>query len=205
MGLLISHLWNSLLGSKAISSALFIIGLDNAGRRLSHRVGKVDDIIPVAFRSSDSNSAYNWQQCRGIAIIDERVIEISNHVTLGNKNIKFVIWDLGGQTSLRQFWSTYYKSTSAVILVIDSTDKEKIVISKDELLKIMDDDNLKDSLLLVFANKQDIEDSMSPREISDFLGLVNFKDRPWHIQGCCGLTGDGLYKGLDWIVSSLNK
>ncbi|KTW29278.1 hypothetical protein T552_01233 [Pneumocystis carinii B80] len=117
-----------------------------------------------------------------------------------------VFQDLGGQTSLRQSWSTYYKSTSAVILVIDSSDKERIGISKNELSKIMSDDvSLKDSLLLVFANKQDIENSMTPSEISDLLGLINFKDRSWHIQGCCGLTGNGLYKGLDWIVSSLNK
>ncbi|KAG5440785.1 hypothetical protein PCK2_000221 [Pneumocystis canis] len=113
--------------------------------------------------------------------------------------------DLGGQTSLRPSWHTYYKATSAVILVIDSTDKERIETSKHELLKMMSDEDLKDSLLLVFANKQDIENAMTPSEISNALGLVNFKERSWNIQGCCALTGDGLYKGMDWIVSSLIK
>ncbi|KAG5439875.1 hypothetical protein PCANB_000157 [Pneumocystis canis] len=121
------------------------------------------------------------------------------------KNIRFIMWDLGGQTSLRQSWHTYYKATSAVILVIDSTDKERIETSKTELLKMMNNEDLKDSLLLVFANKQDIENSMTPSEISNALGLINFRERSWNIQGCCALTGDGLYKGMDWIVSSLTK
>ncbi|EMR11720.1 hypothetical protein PNEG_00154 [Pneumocystis murina B123] len=179
MGILISHLWNSILGSK--ERKIVIVGLDNAGK-----------------------STILYQLLLGQAIQIQPTIG-SNVEEIKYKNIKFIIWDLGGQTSLRQSWSTYYKSTSAVILVIDSTDKERIEISKDELSKIMNDDSLKDSLLLVFANKQDIENSMTPSEISNLLGLINFKDRAWHIQGCCGLTGDGLYKGLDWIVSSLNK
>ncbi|CCJ31508.1 unnamed protein product [Pneumocystis jirovecii] len=123
----------------------------------------------------------------------------SNVEEITYKNIKFLMWDLGGQTSLRQSWHAYYKSTSAVILVIDSTDKERLDISKSELSKIMSNEAIGN----FFANKQDVENSLKPNEISDALGLVNFKDRAWHIQGCCALTGDGLYKGLDWVVSSL--
>lgn len=51
---------------------------------------------------------------------------------------------------------------------------------------------LRDASVLIFANKQDLKDSMTTVEISQFLTLSAIKDHPWHIQGCCALTGEGL-------------
>lgn len=38
----------------------------------------------------------------------------SNTETFEYKNLKFVLWDVGGQTSLRTSWAHYLTSTSAV-------------------------------------------------------------------------------------------
>ena len=46
---------------------------------------------------------------------------------------------------------------------------------------------------------------MSASEISQSLNLTAIKDHPWHIQACCALTGEGLYKGLEWIVSQIKQ
>lgn len=43
------------------------------------------------------------------------------------------MWDIGGQESLRQAWSTYYSSTHFLILVVDSTDRERLAVTKGEL------------------------------------------------------------------------
>lgn len=51
---------------------------------------------------------------------------------------------------------------------------------------------LQDASILIFANKQDMKESMTTVEISQFLTLSAIKDHPWHIQGCCALTGEGL-------------
>lgn len=51
---------------------------------------------------------------------------------------------------------------------------------------------LRGASILIFANKQDMKDSMTTVEISQFLTLSAIKDHPWHIQGCCALTGEGL-------------
>lgn len=40
------------------------------------------------------------------------------------------IWDLGGQQNLRPFWATYYKHTDAVIMVVDSTDRARVGVTK---------------------------------------------------------------------------
>ena len=51
--------------------------------------------------------------------------------------------------------------------------------------------DLKKSRLVVFANKQDVKGCMSAAEISQHLSLTSVKDRAWHIQACCALTGEG--------------
>lgn len=90
-------------------------------------------------------------------------------------------------------------------MVVDSTDRERLPIIKDELVKLLAHEDLQKSSLLVFANKQDIKNSMSAAEISEQLNLTAIKDHGWHIQACCALTGEGLYQGLEWIVSNLKK
>lgn len=64
------------------------------------------------------------------------------------------MWDLGGQTSIRPYWRCYYADTKAVVYVVDSTDRERIGINKAELLAMMNEEELQDAKLLVFANKQ---------------------------------------------------
>lgn len=46
--------------------------------------------------------------------------------------------------------------TQGLIFVIDSSDRARIEEAKQELHRIINDREMKDSLLLVFANKQDI-------------------------------------------------
>ncbi|RMZ91121.1 hypothetical protein DV736_g1644, partial [Chaetothyriales sp. CBS 134916] len=70
-------------------------------------------------------------------------------------NLVLSVWDLGGQTSIRPYWRSYYANTAAVIFVVDSTDIERLEIAADELRSMLDEDELKDAALLVFANKQD--------------------------------------------------
>lgn len=92
-----------------------------------------------------------------------------------------------------------------VILVVDSTDRERLPLVKAELYNTISHEDLQKSSLLVFANKQDIKNSMSAAEISQQLNLTSIKKHPWHIQSCCALTGEGLYQGLEWIVSNIKK
>merc|ERR1711884_513381 len=73
------------------------------------------------------------------------------------KNLKFQVWDLGGQTSIRPYWRCYYSNTDAVIYVVDSADRDRMGISKQELVSMLEEEELKSAILVVLANKQDIE------------------------------------------------
>lgn len=109
------------------------------------------------------------------------------------------IWDLGGQQSLRTFWTTYFKNTDAVVMVVDSTDRARISITKAELFNLLENEDLAGTPILVFANKQDLKDAMGVEEMTGALGLHNIKAHDWHIQACCALTGAGLQDGLHWV------
>lgn len=90
-----------------------------------------------------------------------------------------------------------------VIVVVDSTDRERISVTKEELYKMLAHEDLKKAGLLIFANKQDVKECMTVAEISQFLKLTSIKDHQWHIQACCALTGEGLCQGLEWMMSRL--
>ena len=77
--------------------------------------------------------------------------------------------------------------------------------ARDEMHRMLNEDELRESILLVFANKQDLPNAMSAAEMTDKLGLHGLRHRQWYIQACCATTGDGLYEGLDWLSATLQK
>ncbi|CAG8646675.1 16636_t:CDS:2 [Funneliformis mosseae] len=121
-----------------------------------------------------------------------------NVETVTYKNIKFQVWDLGGQTSIRPYWRCYYANTDAVIYVVDSVDRDRMGTSKEELHAMLDEEELRDAALLVFANKQDMGGAMTAAEVSDALGLGTLKNRQWSIYKTSAVKGYGLTEGLDW-------
>lgn len=72
------------------------------------------------------------------------------------KNVEFDIWDVGGQDKIRPLWRHYYSGTQAIIFVVDSNDRDRMEDARKELKRVMDEGEVKEALLLVFANKQDI-------------------------------------------------
>ena len=115
------------------------------------------------------------------------------------------MWDVGGQDKIRPLWRHYYQNTQGLIFVVDSNDRDRIDAARDELHRMLNEDELRESILLVFANKQDLPNAMSAAEMTDKLGLNGLRHRQWYIQACCATTGDGLYEGLDWLSATLTK
>ena len=100
-----------------------------------------------------------------------------NVETVQYKNLRFQVWDLGGQTSIRPYWRCYYQNTNAIIYVVDSADPERMGISKQELITMLEEEELKDAVLMVFANKQDLPNALATDAIADRLGLSLLKNR----------------------------
>jgi GTPase SAR1 family protein len=106
------------------------------------------------------------------------------------------------QDKLRSLWKHYFASTNAIIYVVDSNDRERVSESAEELHKMMSDDQLSNTVLLVLANKQDLPQALTGNEVKDKLKLAKLKQK-WYLQPCCAKSGEGLTDGLDWLGKQL--
>merc|ERR1712032_189063 len=128
-----------------------------------------------------------------------------NVETVEYKNINFTVWDVGGQQKIRKLWRHYYQGTQGLIFVVDSSDRDRIEDAREELSQMLSEDEMRDAILLVFANKQDLPNAMSAAEMTEKLGLHGTRNRQWFIQSACATTCDGLYEGLDWMSRTLSS
>lgn len=110
--------------------------------------------------------------------------------------------DVGGQDKIRPLWRHYYNGTQGLIFVVDCADLDRIDEARTELHRIVNDREMKDALILIFANKQDLPDAIKPHEVQERLHLTKLRDRNWYVQPSCATSGDGLYDGLTWLCSN---
>ncbi|KAL3687210.1 hypothetical protein R1sor_013519 [Riccia sorocarpa] len=119
-------------------------------------------------------------------------------------NVSFTVWDVGGQSKIRQLWCHYFHDAQGLIFVVDSTDQGRMKEAQEELHRLMDDPMLTEVKVLVLANKCDLPNSMPLEEISGKLGLSKLRQE-YSIQSCCAISGEGLFQGLDWLATVLKE
>ncbi|CAK6443497.1 unnamed protein product [Pipistrellus nathusii] len=179
MGNIFGNLLKSLIGKKEMR--ILMVGLDAAGKTTilyKLKLGEIVTTIPTI--------GFNVE-------------------TVEYKNISFTVWDVGGQDKIRPLWRHYFQNTQGLIFVVDSNDRERVNEAREELMRMLAEDELRDAVLLVFANKQDLPNAMNAAEITDKLGLHSLRHRNWYIQATCATSGDGLYEGLDWLANQLKN
>uniref|UniRef100_A0A803N4H8 ADP-ribosylation factor 1 n=1 Tax=Chenopodium quinoa TaxID=63459 RepID=A0A803N4H8_CHEQI len=163
MGILFTRLFSSLFGNK--EARILVLGLDNAGKTtILYRLqmGEVVSTIPTI--------GFNVE-------------------TVQYKNIKFQVWDLGGQTSIRPYWRCYFPNTQAIIYVVDSSDTDRLAIAKDEFHAIL----------------EDLPGALDDAAVTEALELHKIKSRQWAIFKTSATKGEGLFEGLDWLSNTLKS
>ncbi|XP_061952131.1 ADP-ribosylation factor 1-like isoform X2 [Populus nigra] len=163
MGILFSKMFSSVFGNK--EARILVLGLDNAGKTtILYRLqmGEVVSTIPTI--------GFNVE-------------------TVQYNNIKFQVWDLGGQTSIRPYWRCYFPNTQAIIYVVDSSDVDRLVIAKDEFHAIL----------------EDLPGALDDAAVTEALELHKIKNRQWAIFKTSAVKGEGLFEGLDWLSNTLKS
>uniref|UniRef100_A0A0X3NUR5 ADP-ribosylation factor n=1 Tax=Schistocephalus solidus TaxID=70667 RepID=A0A0X3NUR5_SCHSO len=179
MGSMFSRIFDRLFGKKEMR--ILMVGLDAAGKTTilyKLKLGEIVTTIPTI--------GFNVE-------------------TVEYKNVNFTVWDVGGQDRIRPLWRHYFQNTQGLIFVVDSNDRERIDEARDELNRMLSEDELRDAVLLVFANKQDLPNAMQACEVTQKLGLSSLHGRQWYMQATCATTGTGLYEGLDWLSNTLSS
>jgi small GTP-binding protein len=179
MDFFFSKLWNKIHGSKEVR--ILILGLESAGKTTilyQIKMGETVKTVPI--------SEFNVE-------------------SITYKGLTFTVWDIGTQDKNRILGKQYYHNADCVIFVIDSNDKERIEDAAEEFRKMLTEEELKNVICLVMANKQDLPGAIPPVEIKKILSLEQFKGRKCLVQGTSATTGQGLKEGLDWIAGMLLK
>ena len=174
MGYVFSKIFSGLVGTNQMR--IIIIGLDNAGKTtILYRLhlNEVEPTVPTV--------GFNVE-------------------TVTFNNLKLQVWDLGGQTGLRPYWRCYYQDTNAVVFVIDSADRERLDIAKQELDLMLQEEELRGAPVLIMANKQDLPNAMNELEIAQGLGLTDIKNRKWSLFKVSAVQGTGLEEAFQWLV-----
>ena len=179
MGSVFGKLFQGLLGKKDMR--ILMIGLDAAGKTTilyKLKLGEVMTTIPTI--------GFNVE-------------------TVDYLNISFTVWDVGGQDKIRPLWRHYFQNTQGVIFVVDSNDRDRAGEAREELFRMLNEDELRDAVLLIFANKQDLPGAMNAAEVTEKLNLNSLRNRNWYIQATCATSGDGLYEGAEWLSNTLKS
>ncbi|GJY07120.1 ADP-ribosylation factor 2 isoform X1 [Tanacetum coccineum] len=203
MGLTFTKLFSALFAKREMR--ILMVGLDAAGKTTilyKLKIGEIVTTVPTIGFNVES---------------------------VEYRNISFTVWDIGGQDKLRPLWRFYFQNTEGIIFAVDSNDRDRVLEARDELHKILNEylhhdddddvgnhwhssglrtscifnDELRDAVLLVLANKQDLPNAMNAAEITDKLGLYSLRKRPWYIQSTCATSGEGLCEGLDWLSKNI--
>jgi ADP-ribosylation factor-like protein 6 len=174
---------NNLFSSKRKNANILLVGLDNSGKTsiinyLKPPDAKVVNVAPTIGFSIEKFSA---------------------------KAINFVTFDMSGQSKYRYLWEHYYKEAHGIIYVVDSSDRMRIVVSKEELYSMLNHAEMidKNIPILILANKMDIKGSCTVAQVQELLEVDKIKNRPWHIYSSNAITGQGIDEAIEWLAKMI--
>ena len=133
------------------------------------------------------------------------------------QSCKLLLWDLGGQKSLRAIWDRFSTQAHAVVFIVDAAvpkDDPKWDEVRESMSHILSTPHLSDKPILIFNNKIDQHSALSTSEI---VGIIAGSDpengfslnsyfkqsKRYRMTPCCALNGENIIEGLNWLVNFL--
>ena len=79
--------------------------------------------------------------------VDTTILTIGFNVeTVEYKNLSFTVWDVGSQDNICHLWRHHYQGTNGLIYVVDSNDRDTVDDAKEELNRMMNQDEMFDAV-----------------------------------------------------------
>lgn len=195
--------------------SVLLLGLDNAGKTTL-----LSQIKALYLPQPDGQSQN----------IGRTVPTVGQNVaTIPLQDMYLKIWDVGGQTSMRGLWQSYYSSCHAIIFVVDSTDvgegledftsgADAATVRDDAhmgrlgecrqvLESVLQNADVAGVPILVLANKQDREDCVEVVRIKEgfvrqvFEGEKGAGVRDSRVLPVSALLGTGVREAVEWVQS----
>lgn len=146
---------------------LLFLGLDNAGKTtILHKIFQI--------KSSKISPTFGYH---------------THNLTY--KNLNLIISDVGGQNSLRKYWSNFYEKLDGIVFVYDIADQREF----SKYLKDILEDNI-NVPVLILANKSDLTDNIE---------VINVKEDNVNTFAVSGKTGYNLDIAFDWLLERIQE
>lgn len=222
---------------------ILILGLDNSGKStilkafLKEDVSAVEPTVGFSIRSQvysllSSDVIPKERPMHQHESLDENFDRLCTLKKLGNasevghdslgrpRQVKLSLWDIGGQSTIRQFWSHYYnEKCDGIIWVLDATDHARFKTEAHSLLQsVLTEGKLQGASLLIMANKMDLPDAMSLHDVKshllleeqqpiDSVGTPSLRSvlmsHSFRIVPCSALKNINIETSVDWLVQDI--
>lgn len=115
-------------------------------------------------------------------------------VKIPHTKVSFVVWDLGGQESLRAIWKQYLQDIAGLVFVVDSADVNRMDEARSCLHSLVRDPSLAGVPIVVVANKQDLLGALSVDEVEKRLVLNSLSSvrNPYILRPTIALSSQGV-------------
>lgn len=170
---------------------IFILGLNNAGK--------------ITFLEQSKTWFNKNYKVMNLSKITTTVWLNIGSVDMGKSRLMF--WNLSGQEELQSLWNKYCAECRGIVYVIDFTDEERLPESKEAFEKVVSSEALDGNLVLVLANKQNVETCLTIRDIKTTFSDHTCKigQRVCLTQVCSALTGKGVPEGIECIMRKVHR
>ena len=179
MGFSFSNIWSNIIGKKY---NILMLGLDAAGKTTILNIIRKEKTLK---KTNHYNGRFFYSE-----------------ESLDYNDMNLISWDIGSANFPKYIYKLY-QNTDGIIFVLDSHDRDRDEDAYDELKLILEE--IKDCPILIMANKQDLNSALTPFEVKEKLEMEKLKDRIWLVQGTSAITGQGIEKSFDWMISILNQ
>jgi len=106
----------------------------------------------------------------------------------------------------RAAWEALYRKCDGIIFVLDTTDKLRLAVVREELTLMLSREDLEMVPIVFLANKVDAEGALDcTSSIIKALGLDDICDRRWRIYQSNAITGEGLTDAIDWFTGEIKN
>ncbi|KAH0791419.1 GTP-binding protein SAR1b-like isoform X2 [Histomonas meleagridis] len=174
------------LGLKNKSGKLLFLGLDDAGKTTLMQMLKTGK-----FMQYDQTKTYT---------VENLTIE----------KISFSAYDLGGHEIARESWEQYYMDVSAIVFIVDAANPARFAEAKAEFDKLLSNETIRNTPILVLGNKIDKDGAVSDIELANALGIYNQTPenvtsvppgvRPIRLFMCSIKRKSGFAPGFKWVA-----
>ena len=173
------------LSSKKKDINLLVVGLDNSGK-----TSVINHLKPPDSRLTSITATVGFT--------------VEN---FSSRSLNFTAYDMSGQSRYRNLWEHYYREADAILFIIDSSDKMRLVVAKEEFESMMNHQDLRNKQIpvLILANKIDVRGAFSTGEIKREFELERLGNKMWRVFASNALNGDGINEAFDWLAQEIKN